>query len=104
MQPTNWDYTRLEFERRFLVERGRLNFSTLESYSKLLEDIYFDFGRMRLRRQTDSDTGLVKYKLTKKFDLSEEIAKSTGAPVKSVDAAPGQVRRIVSMWLSPGEY
>lgn len=104
MQPTNWDYTRLEFERRFLVDRARLDLSALERYSKLLEDIYFDFGRMRLRRQTDSDTGLVKFKLTKKFDLAEEIAKTSGAPVKSVNAAPGHVRRIVSMWLSEGEY
>jgi hypothetical protein len=104
MQPTTWDYTRLEFERRFLVDPARLDFSALESYSKLLEDIYFDFGRMRLRRQTDSDTGLVKYKLTKKFDLSEEIAKTSGAPVKSASAAPGHVRSIVSTWLSEGEY
>jgi len=104
MQPTNWDYTRLEFERRFLVDRARLDLGALESYSKLLEDIYFDFGRMRLRRQTDSDTGLVKFKLTKKFDFSEEIAKTNGAPVRSRDAAPGHVRRIVSTWLSEGEY
>ncbi len=105
MQPTNWDYTRLEFERRFLVDRARLDFAKLESYSKLLEDIYFDFGRMRLRRQTDSDTGLVKYKLTKKLDLSEEITKpSLGVTAMSSDAAAGHVRRIVSMWLSEGEY
>ena len=104
MQPTNWDYTRLEFERRFLVDRARLDFRDLERYSKLLEDIYFEFGRMRLRRQTDSDTGLVKYKLTKKFDVSEEIAKVSGAPVRSKEAAPGHVRRIVSTWLSEREY
>jgi hypothetical protein len=109
MQPANWDYTRLEFERKFLVDRTRLDFSTLESYSKLLEDRYFDFGRLRLRRQTDSDTGLVKFKLTKKFDLNSEVADgsagvSPAVPLASSPAAPGYVRRIVSMWLSESEY
>src|SRR3954447_14452163 len=102
MQPANWDYTRLEFERKFLVDRTRLDFSTLESYSKLLEDRYFDFGRVRLRRQTDSDTGLVKFKLTKKFDTLPEI--SDGSAGVSAAGAPGFVRRIVSMWVSESEY
>ena len=64
MQPASWDYTRLEFERKFLVDASRLDFGRLEKYSKLLEDRYFECGRLRLRRQTDSDTGLVKFKLT----------------------------------------
>lgn len=87
MQPASWDYTRLEFERRFLVDRSRLDFQTLEPYSKAIEDRYFDFGRLRLRRQTDSDTGLVKFKLTKKFE-----------PI------PAHMGRIVSMWLLESEY
>lgn len=106
MQPASWDYTRLEFERKFLVDRHRLDFGRLETYSKLLEDRYFDCGRMRLRRQTDSDSGLVKFKLTKKFDALSEISDgSTGAPACRVGPpAPGYVRRIVSMWVSENEY
>lgn len=87
MQPASWEYTRLEFERRFLVDRSRLDLEKLEPYSKVIEDRYFDCGRLRVRRQTDSDTGLVKFKLTKKY---EPIAPHVG--------------RIVSMWLSEGEY
>src|SRR5690349_13583070 len=109
MQPTGWDYTRLEFERKFLVDRAKLDFGSLESYSKLLEDRYFDCGRLRLRRQTDSDTGLVKFKLTKKLDLQPEISEASDGvlavlPRPSSAAAPGHVRRIVSMWLSEAEY
>ena len=109
MQPASWDYTRLEFERKFLVDRARLDFQELESYSKFLEDVYFDFGRLRLRRQTDSDTGLVKFKLTKKLDLQPEIVEASDGvlavhPRPSSPAAPGHVRRIVSTWLSEPEY
>lgn len=87
MQPASWDYTRIEYERRFLVDRSRVDFAALEPYSKLLEDRYFEFGRMRLRRQTDSDTGLVKFKLTKKF-----------VPISA------HAGHIVSRWLSEAEY
>lgn len=87
MQPLSWDYTRIEYERKFLVDVARVDFTALEPYSKLLQDHYFEFGRLRLRRQTDSDTGLVKYKLTKKF---EPMTPHSG--------------RIVSMWLSEEEY
>jgi hypothetical protein len=109
MQPTNWDYTRLEFERKFLVDPSRLDSKALERYSKLLEDRYFDFGRLRLRRQADSDTGLVKFKLTKKFDLLSETSGRSAVmlpevPQASSSVAPGYVRRIVSMWLSEAEY
>src|SRR4051794_25298795 len=102
MQPASWDYTRLEFERKFLVGTNRLDLAKLEKYSKLLEDRYFDFGRVRLRRQTDSDTGLVKFKFTKKFDALAEILD--GSAGVSAAAAPGFVRRIVSMWVSESEY
>lgn len=87
MQPASWDYTRLEFERKFLVDKTRLDFGSLQPYSKSIEDLYFGFGRLRLRRQTESDTGEVKFKLTKKF---EPISAHCG--------------RIVSIWLSEPEY
>ena len=87
MQPLSWDYTRLEFERRFLVDPSRLDFRLLEPYSKAIEDLYFDFGRLRLRRQSESDTGEIKFKLTKKFD---PISAHCG--------------RIVSIWLSEPEF
>lgn len=87
MQPASWDYTRLEFERKFLVDKFRLESVSLEPYSKAIEDLYFRFGRLRLRRQTESDSGEVKFKLTKKF---EPISAHSG--------------RIVSIWLSEPEY
>ena len=87
MQPLSWDYTRLEFERKFLVDPSALDFNSLQPYSKAIEDRYFEFGRLRLRRQTESDSGEVKFKLTKKFEPSSP-----------------HCGRIVSVWLSEPEY
>ena len=59
-------YTRVEYERRFLVKPGSGWESFVTSYSKLFEDIYLSNTRMRLRVLTDSDSDRRIIKLTKK--------------------------------------
>lgn len=61
-------YTRVEYERRFLVSpRGDWK-SAVESYSKTFEDKYLRDSRLRLRILTDSDTGRRVLKLNKKSE------------------------------------
>ena len=61
-------YTRVEYERRFLVSPHSDWRSAVESYSKTFEDKYLRRARLRLRILTDSDTGRRIIKLTKKFE------------------------------------
>ena len=61
-------YTRVEYERRFLVLAGTNWKSAVESYSKTFEDKYLRDSRLRLRILTDSDTGRRVFKLTKKLE------------------------------------
>lgn len=61
-------YTRIEYERRFLVSPQADWKSAVESYSKTFEDKYIHDARLRLRILTDSDTGRRVIKLNKKFD------------------------------------
>ncbi|HWN98236.1 MAG TPA: hypothetical protein VNS63_03095 [Blastocatellia bacterium] len=61
-------YTRVEYERRFLVSPKANWRSAVESYSKTFEDKYLRDSRLRLRILTDSDTGRRVFKLTKKAD------------------------------------
>ena len=61
-------YTRVEYERRFLVSPRADWRSVVESYSKTFEDKYLHHARLRLRILTDSDTGRRLIKLTKKFE------------------------------------
>src|SRR5918999_19849 len=61
-------YTRVEYERRFLVSPQSDWRSAVESYSKTFEDKYLRHSRLRLRILTDSDTGRRLIKLTKKFE------------------------------------
>jgi CYTH domain-containing protein len=61
-------YTRVEYERRFLVSPHARWRSLVESYSKTFEDKYLRDTRLRLRLLTDSDTGRRLIKLNKKFD------------------------------------
>ena len=61
-------YTRVEYERRFLVSPHTNWRSAVESYSKTFEDKYLHNTRLRLRLLTDSDTGRRLIKLNKKFD------------------------------------
>lgn len=61
-------YTRVEFERRFLVSPASDWRSAVEAYSKTFEDNYIRGTRLRLRILTDSDTGRQVIKLNKKFE------------------------------------
>jgi CYTH domain-containing protein len=59
-------YTRVEYERRFLVDTDSGWKNLVEPYSKRFEDKYISGTRLRLRTLTDSDTGRRLIKLTKK--------------------------------------
>ena len=61
-------YTRVEYERRFLVAPDVDWRRFVEPYSKRLEDKYIDGARLRLRVMTDLDTGREVIKLTKKAE------------------------------------
>lgn len=61
-------YTRVEYERRFLVSPDSDWRTGVEAYSKTFEDNYIRGARLRLRILTDSDTGRRVIKLTKKFE------------------------------------
>lgn len=80
-------YTRVEYERRFLVDPAFPWQRSVQQYSKLLEDRYLSCGRLRLRRIEDSDTGGVTWKLTKKYGSDSPLAQP-----------------VVSVWLSAAEY
>ena len=80
-------YTRVEYERRFLVSTRPDWRSFVESYSKTFEDKYLRHARLRLRILTDSDTGRQIIKLTKKFESTSPYFQT--------------ISRIL---LSPGEY
>jgi CYTH domain-containing protein len=59
-------YTRVEYERRFLVASDSGWEKSVRPYSKLFEDIYLSNTRLRLRTLTDSDSYRRVIKLTKK--------------------------------------
>lgn len=80
-------YTRIEYERRFLVSPQGDWRSALQPYSKILEDKYLRHARLRLRIQTDTDTGRRLIKLTKKFEPESPY-----------------FQRIGRILLSPGEH
>lgn len=61
-------YSRVEYERRFLVSMHSDWKSAVESYSKTFDDKYLRDSRLRLRILTDSDTGRRLIKLNKKFE------------------------------------
>lgn len=61
-------YTRVEYERRFLVAPGADWKRFVESYSKTYEDKYLRGTRLRLRILRDSDTGRRVLKLNKKSE------------------------------------
>src|ERR1051325_3713583 len=61
-------YTRVEYERRFLVSDKADWQSVIEPYSKRFEDKYLSGTRLRLRVLTDSETRRCVIKLTKKSE------------------------------------
>ena len=70
-------YTRVEYERRFLVSPADWR-SVVEPYSKTFEDKYLRRARLRLRIMTDSDTGRRVIKLTKKFESASPYFQTIG--------------------------
>lgn len=78
-------YTRVEYERRFLVAPHDEWRSAVESYSKTFEDKYLRRARLRLRIQTDSDTGRRIIKLTKKFESASPYFQKIGRILLSQD-------------------
>jgi CYTH domain-containing protein len=71
-------YTRVEYERRFLVSPQSDWRSAVESYSKRFEDKYLRHARLRLRILIDSDTGRRIIKLTKKFESTSPYFQTIG--------------------------
>ncbi|MFL6373102.1 MAG: hypothetical protein ACJ73D_00400 [Pyrinomonadaceae bacterium] len=60
-------YSRVEYERRWLVRPAADWRQLVEPYSKHLHDRYIDHTRLRLRYLTNSDTGPQPCKLGKKY-------------------------------------
>ncbi|MDQ2892781.1 MAG: hypothetical protein M3R64_06790 [Pseudomonadota bacterium] len=67
-------YSHVERERRFLVD-PLLRPDLTDAPHLLIEDRYIDGSRMRLRRMTDSGTGRVVLKLSKKYDVADVLAR-----------------------------
>lgn len=80
-------YSRMEYERRWLVRQGPLDLVNPRPFSRRLFDRYLECGRLRLRAIEESDGLPTRYKLTKKY------------PADSLEAHP-----IVSVFLSREEY
>jgi CYTH domain-containing protein len=80
-------YSRVEYERRFLVSPHADWKSAVESYSKTFDDKYLRDSRLRLRIMTDTDTGRRVIKLNKKFE-----------------SASPYFRTVSRILLSPREY
>lgn len=87
MKTEETKYTRVGYERRFLVSPLAHWRSVVEPYSKRFEDKYLHNTRLRLRLLTDSDTGRRLIKLNKKFDSASPYFQT--------------ISRII---LSPSEY
>ena len=87
ISPEPEQYTRPEFERRFLVAPGEGWQSLVETYSKQFDDLYIRHSHLRLRTLTDSATGREFIKLSKKL--------VTGSPYEQL---------VGSIPLSPMEY
>lgn len=66
-------YTRWEHERRFLVLPESIASFANQTYWKI-EDKYFEWGRLRLRSITESESGKKTFKLCKKFESDAIIS------------------------------
>ncbi|MEA2602730.1 MAG: hypothetical protein QOF89_3722 [Acidobacteriota bacterium] len=78
-------YTRVEYERRFLVLPQEDWRSAVEPYAKTFEDKYLRNTRLRLRIQTDTDTGRRLIKLTKKLESESPYFQRIGRILLSPD-------------------
>jgi CYTH domain-containing protein len=87
MDAEEMKYSRMEYERRFLVSPQSDWRRSIEPYSKTYEDKYLHSSRLRLRVLTDNDTGRRVIKLNKKYESDSPY-----------------YRVISRILLSPGEY
>ena len=69
------NYARWEHERRFLVRAEDAGFLSDRPWSRLIEDRYLSCGRLRLRKLTDSDSGVATFKLTKKYPSDSALSQ-----------------------------
>ena len=89
-------YSRLENERRFLVDPASDWRSRLSPYARRVEDRYLACGLLRLRCLTDLDSGRIVYKLTKKYTgtatASQPIATLflSGPEYRAFQSLPGR--------------
>lgn len=67
-------YSHVERERRFLVSPV-FRPDLIGANAILIEDHYIDGSRFRLRRMTESSTGRVVLKLSKKYDVADVLAR-----------------------------
>lgn len=86
-------YTRLEHERRFLVDSESRWELHVKPYSKAIQARYLDGGRLLLRRIQDSDKGRVVFKLTKKF----ESGSSFSQPIVSVQLSLSEYEALAGL-------
>jgi CYTH domain-containing protein len=87
MNPEADKYSRIEYERRFLVAPDADWRRFVEPHSKTFEDKYLRDSRLRLRILTDSDTNRRLIKLTKKYESDSPY-----------------FQQITTIILSPAEY
>jgi CYTH domain-containing protein len=78
-------YTRIEYERRFLVSPKADWRRSVESYSKTFEDKYLRNSRLRLRILSDSDSGRRVIKLNKKFESASPYFRTVNRILISPD-------------------
>jgi CYTH domain-containing protein len=67
-------YAHIERERRWLVDPAELPDLNGAAFI-LIQDRYIDNSRMRLRRMTDSKSGLTALKLSKKYECADHLAR-----------------------------
>lgn len=72
-------YTRVEYERRFLVAPHADWRAFVEPYSKALTDTYLAQTRLRLRIIEDSDATRRAFKLTKKLESESPYFQAVGS-------------------------
>src|SRR5262245_31914978 len=85
MAPEDDKYTRVEFERRFLVSSDESWRNSVETYSKTYEDKYIRHSRLRLRVLTDSDSERRVIKLNKKFESNSPYFRTVSRILLSSD-------------------
>jgi CYTH domain-containing protein len=71
-------YTRVEYERRFLVLSDAKWRDSVEPYYKTFEDKYIQGTRLRLRILKDSDTGRQIIKLSQKVESESPYYRTVG--------------------------